>query len=330
MKELYLTNYGTLRVQANTLLYETKESSQLFPIINLESIHLLANVHVTLPAVRLCAEHNILLFWYNQYHESIGTFSPNHPSRSSETLLAQAAVYLNPNMRLKLAKSFVNGSLQEMIHFIKYSSVRQHLFPTNLLELEHHKVDIDSANTIDSLLLVEANCRKLYYQYWRMLYEQSLFSFPKRSKRPPMDEINALTSWGNTLLYQKTLQEIHKSTLEPRIGVLHSSQHRSYSLHLDVAELFKPFTVDWFNFLLIFGNVFTSVDFIKDDTRCYLSSSGKARYLSAWNIQWMSKYPFVSTGPVVLQRHLTLELNKLKKVFIHQNDYTPYIGAWKI
>lgn len=330
MKELYLTNYGTLRVQEETLLYETKESSQLFPVIVIESIHLLANVHVTLPAVRLCAEHNILLFWYNQYHESIGTFSPNHPSRSNETLLAQAAVYLNPDMRLKLAKHFVHGSLQEMIHFLKFSSVHQHLFPIHLLELERHKVEIDSAETVDSLLIVEANCRKLYYQYWKTLYAHSPFPFSKRSKRPPLDEINALTSWGNTLLYQKTLQEIHKSTLDPRISVLHSSQHRSYSLHLDVAELFKPFTVDWFNFLLVFGNVFTSADFVKDDTRCYLSSSGKARYLSAWNIQWKSKYPLASTGSVILQRHLILELQKLKKAFTHQHDYTPYTGAWKI
>lgn len=49
---------------------------------------------------------------------------------------------------------------------------------------------------------------------------------------------------GNTLLYQRIANEINRTSLDIRIGILHAAGSRPESLNLDLADLFKPILVD--------------------------------------------------------------------------------------
>jgi len=60
----------------------------------------------------------------------------------------------------------------------------------------------------------------------------------KRTRRPPANRINALVSFGNSLMYVTVLSEIHRTHLDPRIGFPHH-QPPLRPLNLDVAEIFK-------------------------------------------------------------------------------------------
>ena len=65
----------------------------------------------------------------------------------------------------------------------------------------------------------------------------------KRVKRPPDNPINALISFGNTLLYTKTISAIYQTHLEQRISFLHPSLKRRVSyrtaIKLDCYKLIK-------------------------------------------------------------------------------------------
>ena len=60
-----------------------------------------------------------------------------------------------------------------------------------------------------------------------------------------------MISFGNTLLYNYILQCIYKTSLDPRIGVVHATTHRNASLNLDFADVFKPVIVDRTIFAMI-------------------------------------------------------------------------------
>lgn len=62
------------------------------------------------------------------------------------------------------------------------------------------------SKTIDELMLLEARARQSYYSVFNIILKQDEFSFEKRTRRPPMDELNAMISFGNTLLYNFVLQ----------------------------------------------------------------------------------------------------------------------------
>ena len=69
------------------------------------------------------------------------------------------------------------------------------------------------------------------------------FCYDKRVKRPPDNPINALVSFGNTLLYTKTISAIYRTHLDQRISYLHEPSEGRFSLSLDMSEVFKPVIV---------------------------------------------------------------------------------------
>ena len=65
----------------------------------------------------------------------------------------------------------------------------------------------------------------------------------KRVKRPPDNPLNAMISFGNTLLYTKTVSAIYRTHLDQRVSFLHEPAERRFSLSLDISEVFKPVIV---------------------------------------------------------------------------------------
>ena len=81
-------------------------------------------------------------------------------------------------------------------------------------------------------------CRK-YLQCFDIMFDNPDFVFEKGTRRPPLNEVNALISFGNVFLYQRIATEIRKTALDILIGFMHSTSNRSETLNLDIAEIFK-------------------------------------------------------------------------------------------
>ncbi len=90
---------------------------------------------------------------------------------------------------------------------------------------------------------VESTLWKEFYGLFASLLKH--FEFRERNRNPPRDEVNALISLGNSVLYTVALSEIRKTYLHPpAISFLHEPPlERRYSLSLDLADVFKPVTV---------------------------------------------------------------------------------------
>ena len=103
---------------------------------------------------------------------------------------------------------------------------------------------VNEAKTYDELLLIEARAKQIYYNSLQFFIKDEDFIFDKRTRQPPQDNINALISFGNTILYNLIANEIYKTSLDIRIGYLHASNARKQSLNLDLADIFKPIIID--------------------------------------------------------------------------------------
>ena len=113
------------------------------------------------------------------------------------------------------------------------------------------------------------------------MIENEEFIFEKRTRRPPMNEVNALISFGNTFLYRRIANEIYKTALDIRIGLVHSANSRSESLNLDIAEIFKPIIVDRAIFTVIHNlQINKKLHFeVKDNGGVYLNNNGKRIFI---------------------------------------------------
>ena len=85
---------------------------------------------------------------------------------------------------------------------------------------------------------------------------------------------NALISFSNSIIYTQVLSEIYQIHLDPRIGYLHTTNFRRFTLNLDVSEIFKPVIGDRTIFPCINKKIITEKDFDKDLKGIILNDRG--------------------------------------------------------
>lgn len=166
----------------------------------------------------------------------------------------------------------------------------------NVIErIQKLKVKLDDCNDTDELMAIEGNIREYYYKSFNMILDNEHFIFEGRSKRPPLDRLNALISFGNSLLYTYVLSEIYKTHLDPRIGFLHATNFRRFTLNLDVAENFKPIIVDRVIFTLVNKGIIKASHFENLIKGIVLNEKGKKLFIEEMENKLQSTIKYKKT-----------------------------------
>lgn len=97
--------------------------------------------------------------------------------------------------------------------------------------------------SLDELLGVEGAATREYFQALRRVVDP-VFGFAGRQRRPPPDPVNAMLSYGYTLLTQEAIAAVEAAGLDPNVGLLHRHRWGRPALALDLIEEFRPMTVD--------------------------------------------------------------------------------------
>lgn len=125
------------------------------------------------------------------------------------------------------------------------------------------------------------------------------------------------------------LSEIYQTHLDPRIGFLHTTNFRRFSLNLDVAEIFKPILVDRTIFTLLGRKQLNKSDFMKESGGIWLSEKGKRTFLAEWENRLATtiKHRDLSRN-VSYRRLIRMELYKLEKHLMEEKTYEPFAATW--
>ncbi|MBQ2992058.1 MAG: CRISPR-associated endonuclease Cas1 [Clostridia bacterium] len=317
---------GILTRRHMALLYEGEQYRRLLPSAGLEALHLHADVLLSPDFLSFAAQQGIRLCYYNQYGHYIGSFIPAAAQAGNSCMLAQMRHYLSAKDRLYLARRFEHASLFNLYQNIRYYRERKN---EALLEPETAILDaideLRTAQSIETLMLIEARARQIYYSAFPLIITHPEFSFSQRSIRPPRDPVNAMISFGNTLLYQLVSDAIYSSRLDIRISLIHSAAgQRSENLHLDLADVFKPILVDRVIFSMInkraiHADCFSS----RPDGGVYLSRKGKQLFIR--HMEDKLDQTITHSGKKMTYRQLIRdEVLSLQNYFEHGTSYRPY------
>lgn len=151
------------------------------------------------------------------------------------------------------------------------------------------------------------------------------FRFEKRTKRPPKDALNAMISFGNTILYNRILTMLWKTGLDPRFGVVHASNKRSYSLNLDFADYFKPVIVDRIIFSLINTHQIKAKEHFEQvqDEGIYLSKEGKRIFIKAFE-QKMTTSLIIKGNTTRYEQVIQKDIYQFKDYLVEGKIFIPY------
>ena len=328
-KRLYVLSSGRLRRHQNTLVLETDEGKRFFPVEQVEEIHVFGEVDLNKRLLGFLTQQHIPVHFYGHNGYYIGTYYPREHYNSGYMILRQAEHYLDEEKRLDLARRFVDGALFNLRKVVRYYRNRGKEVATFEEAIERHRARLPAATTPAALMQVEGQAREAYYQAFDRILEKPDFAFGTRSRRPPRNRINALISFGNTLLYTAVLSQIYRTHLDPRIGYLHATNFRRFSLNLDVAEVFKPLLVDRTIFRLIATEQLQARHFDEELGGIYLDERGRKIFLQAW--EQRLETTFYHRGlkrKVSYRRALRLELYKIQRHLMGEKPYTPFRARW--
>ena len=244
---------------------------------------------------------------------------------ASEAVLKQCLLYNDEKKRLHTARLLEMAGIHNMRANLRYYLKR------GCRELEEYIRGLsqmiqksNESGSVDELMLIEARARQRYYLAFNLIFRGSDFCFSRRTRRPPGDPVNALLSFGNTLLYNQFLQIIWKTSLDPRIGIVHAANRRQHSLNLDFADLFKPVIVDRIIFSLINKGQLKSSHFAGTGNEgVYLNSEGKRIFVEAYEEKMETKV--VIKGRMRTYRQLMVqEIYKFQQFVLKEEEYKPY------
>jgi len=328
-RTIYIFSDGELKRKDNTLFFETEEGKKYIPVENTSEIMVFGEVSLNKRFLEFLTQSEIILHFFNRYGYYVGSYYPREHLNSGYMILKQAEHYNDVKKRLYLAQKFVEGGYKNIRQVLKYYQNRGKNLEDIIYAIERLGERIDSTSSINEVMALEGNIREYYYKGFDEVIQNPDFKFEERTKRPPKNFLNALISFGNSLMYTVALSEIYKTHLDPRIGFLHTTNFRRFSLNLDIAEVFKPILVDRTIFTLLDKKMITSEDFEEEAEGLLIRDNAKKVFVQEFEDKLQTTIKHRNLGNNVSYRRLIrLELYKLEKHLIEEELYKPFVAQW--
>ncbi|MBM7560027.1 type I-B CRISPR-associated endonuclease Cas1b [Marinitoga litoralis] len=328
MDTIYIFLDGELKRKDNTLYIEPKDNNKNslhIPLKNVSSLMFFSEVTLNKRLLHFFAKEEIPAYFYDYYGNYIGAFYPREMNKIGLTMIKQYENYINKEKRLIIAKKFVEGSSENMIKVLE-NYKKQYIELEKIINLmKSLQNTVDSQNNINAVMSIEGNIRKNYYNGLGIILNKNNFSFEQRTKKPPKDEINAMISFGNVILYNITLAEIYQTSLDPRISFLHEPNMRKFSLNLDISEIFKPIIIDRSIITLVNKNIIKKdEDFTPVNEGVYLSKTGQIKLIEEIEKRLETKITLYKDQKMSYKNLIRYECYKLIKHLKDEEVYKPY------
>lgn len=329
--EYHIISDGILTKKDFSILFENPEKKMYIPVEAATVISVYSDIILSSDFIKFAADHWLTLRFHDKHGEYVGSFFPSYQKMSVKTTIAQSLLYSDKQKRLQLAKKIIIAGTQNIKSNIQYYNRRYDNIDLsdNIKALSEFKKLMNEADSIEHLMLTEARMRETYFSCFDSILHADGFKFERRSRRPPKNEVNAMISFGNTILYGYIADVIQKTDLDIRIAFLHSANRRSQSLNLDIAELFKPVIVDRLIFSLINKHIIVANKHFtaNDDGSVLLNREGKSVFISAFKDKLSQKID-VKGEKLSYAQMISREVWNLRGYILQGDKYTPFKCGW--
>jgi len=329
-KTIYIFSNGRLKRKDNTLFFETKDGNKSYiPVENVKEIYAFGEIDLNSKILNFLSQKEMILHYFNYYGYYAGSFYPREHYNSGFMILRQVEHYQDNQKRLLIAKKIVEGAAKNTLKILKYHNRRGKNINTPIEEIEgFYQLSMEQEN-IEQLMAFEGQIKQTYFKAFSTIIDNPEFQFESRTRRPPKDYINTLISFSNSVLYTQVLSEIYQTHLDPRIGYLHTTNFRRFTLNLDIAEIFKLVIGDRTIFSVLNKRIITEKDFDKNFDGIILKESGKKKFLQHLEerLKQTIKHSDLKKN-ASYRRLIRLELYKLEKHLMNEELYKPFVMDW--
>ena len=328
MANLYITEQGAvLRKTGDRLIVQKEEEILLdVPCNKVESVLIFGNVQFTTQAVHELFAHGIEMALLTRTGRLVGQIT-SPATKNIELRLEQFRRYWDETFRLDLSRIIVTGKITNSMNMMRvFSYNHPEISLTPDMDRMHSSMEaVKGANDINSLMGVEGAASRAYFSgFGKMILSE--FTFEGRRKRPATDPVNALLSFGYTLVFNEISSLLDGLGFDPYLGYFHSVEYGRASLASDIIEEFRA-SVDRFTLFLVNNRVLKKEGFYKNPKGdgLYLTREAMKRYFSQYEAYLNREFVHPDTGErTTLRKCFRLQAEKLAAFIKGGNRYTPF------
>ncbi len=284
MSTLYITQQGAVVSKTSERLKVTMKKDLLLdvPLIKVSELVLFGNISVTTPAIRTLAKRKIGITYLTQHGEYVCRVQPEI-SKNSLLRIEQYKAFLDEERRLAIAKGFVSGKLANLRMTLIRKGGKADEVKQAVARIKAAEKSTKKTGSLNMLRGHEGDGSAAYFGVFDRLLKAKDVSFSKRVRRPPTDPVNALLSFGYTLLTNDVITAINIVGFDPYIGYLHAEKYGRPSLALDLMEEFRPLIVDLMVIACLNKKILTPSNFKTTETGAYrLTDEGRRTFLQQY------------------------------------------------
>ena len=158
----------------------------------------------------------------------------------------------------------VKGKIENMAAFLlrRTRNIKEDKIRVSAARLKGLSQYLSEPLSKEAIRGVEGAASRIYFMRFNDLIKNSDFAFRTRSRRPPLDPVNAMLSFVYTMLTNEVLSAIKISGLDPYKGSLHEISYGRPSLACDLVEEYRSLIGDRLVLNLINRNMVKLSDFI--------------------------------------------------------------------
>lgn len=301
MATLYLTQqYSVVKVEGEALRVQHPNDRERrapgevvrVPLAKVEQVMVFGDITLTTPALHALLERRIAVHYLSARGRSYGALTADW-GKNSGVRLAQYGLCCDPARSFDAARACISGKLlNARTTLLRYArsrndgeelddaaqQIRRCLREIEQLEPPVAPDPADRMHGLGPLLGLEGSGSAAYYGVLGGLLKGD-WRFPGRVKRPPTDPINAVLSFGYTVLTNQVVSLVHAVGLDPGLGVLHQPGFGKPALALDLVEAFRPIIVDSVVITMVNTGQFSADDFTEELGAYRLTDAARRAFL---------------------------------------------------
>ena len=245
---------------------------------------LMGNVYVTTPTLHELMRREIPITWQSYGGWFLGhSMGVGHSNVELRT--AQYRTSFDESACLRLAKGWVMAKIKNSRVLLRRNWIDKEEAMTVLHAMKLLSKKAGSARDIESLLGVEGAAAAHYFQAFPNMLKMSgdselRFSMEGRNRRPPTDPVNALLSFGYSMLTRSFVVALSAVGFDPFRGFFHQPRYGRPALALDMMEPFRSLIVDSCVITAINNGEIDKSDFIETPIGVNLTDKGRKRFIA--------------------------------------------------
>ena len=268
MATVYVREQGAVVRRQGERIVVTKDGREIMdiPLIHLDQLALMGNVQLTTPAVALLVQNEVDVVFFSRYGKFRGRIV-HTGSKFARLRHAQLRKMSDEQAALAIARAVVVGKLSNQRTILRRQvrdmppSPHRSRVEQAMREIGELTLKAKAAPSLDVLRGWEGKAGACYFGALRVLLAED-WGFRGRAYYPPPDPINALLSFGYSLLLKDVLAAVQLVGLDPYLGFFHAIEYGRPSLALDMMEEFRPTIVDSLVLYLANNEILTKADFV--------------------------------------------------------------------